>query len=133
MKKGGKVFRSESVEVMLAFDSKLVNYYSFAVSPYNKNFNAYITNFDMIEPLSLEIEKDLIKTYTTIDNGYYDIIIVIPLDKFVEGFNVKSTDVYFNAYRINMEGTKRKSSCLSKTNSISHHIPDSFYKMEIIE
>ena len=133
MKKGGKVFRSESVEVMLAFDSKNVNYYSFAVSPYNKTFVAYITNFDSMKPLPLEIESDLIKSYAFIENAYYDVIIVIPLNKFVDSFNVKTTDIYFNAFRVNMEGGKRKSSCLFKTNSISHHVPESFTKIEIVE
>lgn len=133
MKKGGKVFRSESVEVMLAFDSKNVNYYSCAVSPYNKTFLAYITNFDSMKPLPLEIESDLIKSYTSIGNGYYDVLMVIPLDKFVDGFSVKNNDLYFNAFRVNMEGGKRKSSCLYKTNSISHHVPESFNKIQIIE
>lgn len=133
MKKGGKVYRSESIEVMLAFDSKLVNYYSFAASPYNKTYVGYITNFDSMKPLSLEIENDLIKSYNNIGNGYYDVILEIPLDKFVDNFNVKTTAVYFNAYRINMEGTKRKSSSLFKTDSISHHVPESFVKMEIVD
>lgn len=133
MRKCGKVYRSESIEVMLAFNSKLVNYYSFAVSPYNKTFIGYITNFDSLKPLSLEIEKDLIKSYTEIGSCYYDVILEIPLDKFVDNFNVKTTEVYFNAYRINMEGTKRKSSSLFKTDSISHHVPQSFTKMEIID
>lgn len=133
MKKGGKVFRSESVEVMLAIDSKNVNYYSFAVSPYNKTFIAYITNFDSMKPLPLEIESDLIKSNAYIRSGYYDVIMVIPLNKFVDGFNVKNTELYFNAFRVNMEGGKRKSSCLYKTNSISHHVPESFTKIEIVE
>lgn len=133
MKKGGKVFRSESVEVMLAFESKLVNYYSFAASPYNKTFLAYITNFDKMKPLPLEIENDLIKSYTEINNGFYDVVMVIPIDKFVDNFNVKTTTAYFNAFRVNMDGSKRKSSCLYKTNSISHHVPESFRKIEIVE
>jgi hypothetical protein len=118
---------------MLAIDSKNVNYYSFAVSPYNKTFIAYITNFDSMKPLPLEIESDLIKSNAFIGSGYYDVIMVIPLNKFVDEFNVKTTELYFNAFRVNMEGGKRKSSCLYKTNSISHHVPESFTKIEIVE
>lgn len=125
-RKGGKVFRSDCTELFIGFDGCKNHYYELDISPYNKKFIAYITNVDNcvteVKPL-----KDLnIHTDTQIREKYYDTLYALPVKEIVQP-NEKIS-IFFNAFRVILVDGKKKriSRSLAPTNSISHHILESF-------
>ena len=124
-RKTGKVYRSDCVELFLAFEENANDYYEFDVSPFNKTFAAKIKNLDDCNVQAFPFQNGLITTTAKILDDYYEIVYSIPLRSFPE----YKGEIYLNAYRVEMQKNKRISRSLIPTYSISHHIRKSFQKL----
>ncbi len=124
-RKTGKVYRSDCVELFLAFEKESSDYYELDVSPFNKTFFAKIKNLDDVNVQVFPWKEKQIVTNSQVFDDYYEVVYTIPLWAFPE----YKGDIYLNAYRVEMQKSKRISRSLFPTYSLSHHIKKSFKRL----
>ena len=119
---GKKVYRDECVELFIGSRER---YYEIDVSAYNMVFSAFVENPNGDdEPPAKEIQIEGLETSVKIGEAYYEVVCKVPMKTFA-GLG----ELYFNAFRVEMQGGERVSRTISQTNSNSHHKPASFLQL----